>query len=305
MAPKTPAAGDFTGPALDRWGQFCFDRESKPFEIQTTRRILDTMPGAPIPNDTRPSLMHGVFGAACEALCIANLRHKSALLTLKVPDGLDLAGVVQKAVAANWDQGGAAANRDRSRQNWRWTLQPQIGSANRSPEVMLERAIARACADTNRSDWANQIPVASGLIAGASDGRRAIDLAQRVGQGAYQLIEMKIASDTPLYAAVELLGYASIWLLARKYPPSPAPELLLAERIELRVLAPTAFYQRFDLAALERALDASVQTLGGQEGVILSFGFDVLPETLNPAFLPSGAEVLAELANRGPLHGTV
>lgn len=249
--------------------------------------------------------MHGVSGAACEALGIANLRHKSALLGLKVPDGLDLAGAVQKAVAANWDQGGAAANRDRSRQNWRWTLQPQIGSANRSPEVMLERAIARACADANRSDWANQIPVASGLIAGASDGRRAIDLAQRVGQGAYQLIELKIASDTPLYAAVELLGYASIWLLARKDPPNPAPELLLADRIELRVLAPAAFYQRFDLAALEQALDASAQTLGRQEGVILSFGFDVLPETLNPACLPSGAEVLAELANRGPLHGTV
>lgn len=105
-----------------------------------------------------PSLMHGVFEAACSALGIANLRHKSALLALQVTDDLDLAEVIHKAVAANWVWGDAAANRDRSQQNWRWALQPQIGSGNRSPEVVLERAVAAACVAANRDDWANQIP---------------------------------------------------------------------------------------------------------------------------------------------------
>lgn len=252
-----------------------------------------------------PSLMHGVFEAACSALGIANLRHKSAMLALQVPDDLDLAEVIHKAVVANWVWGDAAANRDRSQQNWRWALQPQIGSGNRSPEVVLERAVAAACAAANRDDWANQIPVASGLILGASDGRRAIDLVQRTGERTYQFIELKIASDTPLYAAVELLGYACIWLQARKEPPSTAPEMLHASRIDLRVLAPAAFYKRFDLAKLERSLHASVQALGKREGVILSFGFDVLPEILDPSSLPSGAALLDSLERRSPLHGTV
>lgn len=230
------------------------------------------------------------------------MRHKSALRDLVIREDLDLASAVFSAVAANWEWGMASANCDRSRQNWRWSLQPQIGKANRSPEVVLERAVAAACAQAGRNDWANQIPVASGLIAGASDGRRAIDLAQRVGKQAFQLIELKIASDTALYAAVELLGYASVWLLARKHLPKHQPELLLATTIDLRVLAPAAFYHRYDLRCLEASLHASVRALGEREGVELSFGYDVLPAILDPASLPESAEILDALTSRHALH---
>lgn len=53
------------------------------------------------PDQSCPSLLHGVSEAVCSALGIANLRHKSALLELQVPDDLDLAEVIHKAVVAN------------------------------------------------------------------------------------------------------------------------------------------------------------------------------------------------------------
>lgn len=248
------------------------------------------------------SLLQGVNAAVCGALRIANLRHRSALHSLQIPAGIDIASIVHEVIAANWSAGGASENKDRSRQNWRWTLQPQIGGANRSPEVVLERAIAAACAAAGRKDWANQIPVASGLIEGASDGRRAIDLAQRMDDGSYVLIELKIASDTPLYAAVELLGYASLWLLARKDPPATNPLLLAAERIDLRVLAPSAFYAPFKLRTLERAVHDGICSLGAANGVQLSFAFDVLPSAITTKPMPPGDMLLNELASRQALH---
>jgi hypothetical protein len=126
------------------------------------------------------SLLEGVEEATCVALGIARLRHKSALLSLRIPGGLDLARTVYDKVESNWGASHAAANKDRCRENWRWTLQTHISPMNNSPEGILERAIAIACTD---GEWANQIPVASGLVSGAEDGRRAIDLVQRRGEG--------------------------------------------------------------------------------------------------------------------------
>ena len=83
----------------------------------------------------RPSLVSGVENAVCQALGIRNVRHRSALHSLRAADDIDLAQLVYRVIADNWVAMGAAANINRSRQNWRWTLQPQIGAANRSPEV--------------------------------------------------------------------------------------------------------------------------------------------------------------------------
>ena len=169
--------------------------------------------------------------------------------------------------------------------------------------MVLERAIALACEGAGATNWANQVPVASGLIKGTADGRRAIDLVQRRSDGAYELIELKIASDTPLYAAFELLGYACLWLLAQGDPPAHEPELLKADCLDLRVLAPKAYYGAFALAALEQSVDHGVRSLGAQFGVRMSFGYDVLPDSLASFPLPSGSVLLQALAMRVPLNG--
>lgn len=255
-------------------------------------------------HDARPvrSLVEGVEQAVCNALGIKNLRHKSALFSLEIPPGVDIANVIFDVIHDNWVRSGAASNQDRSQQNWRWVLQTQIGQANRSPEVVLERAVAAACSKAGRTDWANQIPVASGLVPRAADGRRAIDLAHRRRDGSYELIELKMASDTPLYAAVELVSYGCLWLLARCYPPTRRPQMLNADVVHLRVLAPAQYYDRFDLSTLERSLNAGLQMLGSTHAADMTFAYDVLPDKLCTTPLPVAEDLLNFLVVRTALR---
>ena len=246
--------------------------------------------------------MHGVENAVCLELGIAKLWHRSALHSLCLPAKIDVAAIVFAVIKNNWLAADAEDNRDCSQQNWRWTTQTRVSPKNKSPEVLLERAIASACASTNRTDWANQIPVASGLIKDAADGRRAIDLARCRGLEHYELIELKIASDTPLYAAIELLGYASLWLLSRATPPAHEPMLLKAKHIDLRVLAPPAYYTPFELAGLERCIDGGVRAIGQRRGVQMTFKFDLLPPALLQSPLPDDSSLLDAMTRIMPLH---
>ena len=211
----------------------------------------------------------------------------------------DLVGLIFRMVADNYERGGAAANRNRSKENWRWQrLQPQIAEHNTSPEVVLERRIAAACVRTGRTDWANQIPVASGLIAGAADGRRAVDLVHQRGERHFELIELKIASDTPLYAAIEIISYGCIWLLTRADPPNLKSVILDADHIDLRVLAPEHYYTRYDLAGLETALDRGCRALGEAKGVTMTFAFQLLEERLVDPAPSNDSTLLTALDNR-------
>jgi len=217
---------------------------------------------------------------------------------LRLPPNLDLVDLIYRTVACNYKRGDAAANRDRSKKNWRWQLQTRIRTDNPSREVVLERAIAAACCRTGREDWANQVPVASGLIAGPAGGRRAIDLAHRCGHRHFELIELKIASDTPLYAAVEIICYGCIWLLARASPPSIKPEILDADHIDLRVLAPVDYYTRYDLTELEAALNQGCGALGQARDLTMTFAFRAVDERLVGSVPLDDDALLAALDNR-------
>ncbi|SEP49342.1 hypothetical protein SAMN02990966_07294 [Rhodospirillales bacterium URHD0017] len=218
---------------------------------------------------------------------------------LQLTTDQDLVDLVFRTVVDNYKRGDAATNRDRSQENWRWPRpQLQIAAHNTSPEVVLERAIAAACGRTGRTDWANQVPVASGLIAGAADGRRAIDLAHQCGERHFELIELKIASDTPLYAAIEIIGYGCIWLLARAYPPSLKSAILEADHVDLRVLAPMDYYTRYDLTELEAALDRGCRALGQAQGVTMTFAFHALDERLVGSSTCNDDTLLGALDNR-------
>jgi hypothetical protein len=121
---------------------------------------------------TPRSLIEHVEETVRSTLGVTSTRHRSAMRDLRLTIDQDLVGLIFRTVADNHKRGDAAARRDRSQENWRWQrLQPQIAPHNKSPEIMLERAIAAACGRTGRTDWANQVPVASGLIADAADGR--------------------------------------------------------------------------------------------------------------------------------------
>ena len=161
------------------------------------------------------SLLDGVTGEAERLLQVKSLRHRSALQTLGPVDGHVLVHSMYALIKSNYDRGGAHLNKDRSAENWRWpSLIVSKDLERNSAEVRVERAIAAAAVEVGSKNWGNQVPVASGLIRGARDRRRAIDLVRRHTANHFELIELKIASDTPLYAATEVLGYGCLWCVS-------------------------------------------------------------------------------------------
>lgn len=246
------------------------------------------------------SLLDGVEQRLAALLNIASLRHRSALRSLASFDGELLVDSTYRLIAENYRRAGASAYKDRSRENWRWqSLQPQISARNRSPEVMVERAIAAACSRLGRTDWANQVPVASGLVAGTRDNRRAIDLVRRRGERHFEFIELKIASDTPLYAAVEILAYGCLWLIAREDKPARKCTLLDAERLDLCVLAPIDYYAGYALRSIEEAFDVGARALGNRHKTELSFAFEILDQRICADALPDDRTILALLDHPG------
>ncbi|MFZ5726932.1 MAG: hypothetical protein ACOY4C_10990 [Pseudomonadota bacterium] len=151
-----------------------------------------------------------------------------------------------------------------------------ISAHNTSPEVQLERALMRL----GRVDWSNQVPVASGIAGATAERRRAIDLVHQRSPRHFEMVELKVASDTPLYAAFEIIGYICIWLLSRLEPTAPDNPLLAAKAIDAVVLAPTAFYAPYQLENLRLRLDDDLQRLGREHGVALSFLFEAFPDHL-------------------------
>lgn len=235
------------------------------------------------------SLFDGVDRLAANHLQIASIKHRSAIqrLSLTPPapfNGERLVRDMFELVAANWLRCVNALGRPPSLENWRW-FDPKCEHAahNSSPEVTLERAIVSAARSQGRKDWSNQIPVASGMIAGGGDGRRAIDLVHRRGPSAFDFVELKVGSDNPLYAAVEILRYGFVWLLSREHRAQlgyDGKPLVEASDVRLSVLAPHPYYDGLSLDWLEAGLSQGLRSLGTErQEVRLSFAFEAFPKS--------------------------
>lgn len=221
-------------------------------------RVDSAADAAPTSFETRPpaSVLEGADAAICQLLGINHLGHKSALLTLSqgksFPAGT--VGAAYSQIARNWQRCREAGTCSPSAANWRWRVpQMAISAYNTSPEVRLERALIAACERLGRSDWSNQVPVASGIAGAKAERRRAIDLVHQRSSEHFELVELKLGSDTPLYAAFEIIGYTCIWLMSRLEPPAPNNPLLAAKAIDAVVLAPSVFYAPYRLLGLRRS----------------------------------------------------
>ena len=179
------------------------------------------------------------------------LKQKSACVGLG-PEGIcteviaRLVIALQEQIFSNWK------GRIPSRENWRMECQTTLSANNQSPEIILERAIAMLGERGGLPGWYNQIPVASGMIDDKTDKRAAVDLI-RVDGRQVDLVELKWASDTPAFAAFEILQYALACLLCRQNMDTfgyADKQLLGAERISLQVLAPQEYYTPYDLGFL-------------------------------------------------------
>jgi hypothetical protein len=190
------------------------------------------------------------------------LKHKSACSSLNISQSSfarteHLVADLFAKIEDNW------SDRTPSQSNWRLRRQTRLNPVNKSPEVLLERAITVLGNRGPLDGWYNQIPVASGLIDGKADKRAAVDLV-RMSDGSAELVELKWESDTPAFAAFEILRYGLAFLLCyvmkeefgfRDYP------LMTASRVSLRCLAPADYYESCNLADLVAVLDMGIQDL--------------------------------------------
>lgn len=164
-----------------------------------------------------------------------------------------------------------------------WTLRrvEEIGEDNTSPEVILERHIVR----TLGKDWSNMIPVASGTYSRKGLGRASIDLA-KVDGDAVEFIELKVGSDNPFHAAMELAAYALMWIQARADADGPnhfgyrkdgkRRPALDYDRVRWTVLAPQGFYKDFTLSPFEAALETGLNAVAQRRlgtGINMAFAF--------------------------------
>lgn len=165
-----------------------------------------------------------------------------------------------------------------SEQNWRWERQiAQVNPKNRSPEIVIERAVAFLAENKLLKDasghemvWCNQIPVASGLINGRAHKRAAVDLAT-ILDGKLELYELKWKTDTPVYAAFEILRYGLAYLLCRTKLAYAGPTMTV-HALGLNVLAPHWYYETekgeekiLDLTWLQAGLDAGIRAVAQEE----------------------------------------
>lgn len=183
----------------------------------------------------------------------------------------------------NWLAAVDAGYSEPSKENWRFKRHPKLGENNRSPELKLERAIVVACGE----DWSNQMPTASGLTGPATDKRSAVDLVLREGPTSYSFIELKVNSDTPLFAAIEILKYGMLFIWSKNnqkilgYDPEQQP-ILAADTVTLTTLAPAEYYSNFDLTNVASALNGAIFEFGKQHGLSLRFEFCQLGKDYEP-----------------------
>jgi len=208
-------------------------------------------------------------------------RHRSAALDLSrrkapITGTRDFLEASYAQIHNNWLAAIEGGYSKPSKENWRWKRHLELSPENTSPELKLERSIVNACGD----DWSNQMPTASGLVGPAADKRAAVDLVHREDPTTYSLIELKVDSDNPLFAAIEILMYGLLFVWSRNnqdrlgYDVEIQP-VLAAENLTLAVLAPGDYYREVELKNLVSVLDDGLAEFGRQYGLVLGLQFDV------------------------------
>ena len=217
---------------------------------------------------------------------------KSCLITRETPATFDANRVVsriyEQLVANLKNPDNRFYSKGPSKENWRFEKILNIAKHNSSKEKTLEKTIVKL---PSLPDWVNQVPTSSGLITSRSDGQRSIDLVHRLGKGAYEFIELKVGSDTPMSAAFQIVIYGLIYLMSRKFYTKKynkrnikvidSKEILKARKVHLQTLAPQDYYSGCSLSWLENELNRGLKTLvsGKFNNIEIDFTFTSFPES--------------------------
>ncbi len=182
-----------------------------------------------------------------------------------------------KRIRENWNRHREPDRWPTPDKNWVLRVAPEFTAhPTQHKEKQLQKQIAIYL---ENEGWGNDVPTASGLV-NARGRQMNIDLAHRV-DGGFELIELKLESNTPYDAALQVLRYGAVYMLYRLEPELARRfklhSMMRAKHIVLEVLAPHSYYSRgdVDLRCLEMQLDHEVETFGERRnaGVALSFRF--------------------------------
>lgn len=232
-------------------------------------------------------------------------RHKSAAIDLS-SRRMPITGTTEFLQASytkihrNWLTARKDGYFNPSKENWRWKRHLELSVANKSPELRLERAIVAACGE----DWSNQMPTASGLVGPAIDKRAAVDLVFRENLASYSLVELKVDSNTPLYAAMEILMYGLLLVWSKEhiedlgYDAEIQP-VLGATTVMLGTLAPARFYSNYSLRNVSNALGTGLAEFGESFGLKLNFEFSKFGPAYDGGIDPE--RVLTAVETRNPV----
>lgn len=202
-------------------------------------------------------------------------------------------------------------NADRSPSKKNWCLRKSYAKTGESKaknrdkkiEVKLERKIV-----TIPDGWFNQVPTASGLVNKHSDKRGSIDLVHRCDGSSYEFIELKVRSDNPLFAAMEILQYGILYILARTNKQvkdvGEDKKLLKAKAIHLKVLAPTNYYKEFKLEWLESGINDGLKHFLVETncGFLMDFEFEAFPSCFSLSPFPTVEVIRKALKARKPVY---
>ena len=202
----------------------------------------------------------------------------------EIGNGGNLVEALYRQLLSKWD-----GNPSRGLQNWRHAQNLGLGDNNETPEVTLQRTFMNA---VNDEDWANEVPVASGVAGTGSD---SVDLVLR-SDSEYSMIELKwpgegVRTETPLKAAIQVLRYGLAYVFSRlnldalRYDARRQP-ILAASHVHLRLLAPARFYAPFIedsgwLQRLENSLNEGIGTIVQEKTFAMTFAFEKFPEEFN------------------------
>lgn len=181
-----------------------------------------------------------------------------------------------------------AEDRWPSQSNWVLRVAPEF---TRHPTKYLEKQLQKNIAICLQGEgWGNDVPTASGLV--NDRGRQMnIDLAHQIPEG-FEFIELKLESNTPHEAALQILRYGAVYLLYRVEPELAMRfkrnRMISAKRIVLEVLAPDRYYTvgDIDLPLLEAQLDRQVATFAAERVQDFSLSFRFMAFSADFTFIP-------------------
>ncbi len=172
-----------------------------------------------------------------------------------------------------------------TKKNWVLRVAPRFTpNSTKYIEKQLQKEIAIAL---EFEGWGNDMPTASGLVNSGSR-QMNVDIAHELTDG-IELFEVKVASNTPYEAALQILRYGAIYSLYRLEPELAKRfrenKVILAKRVALKVLAPCSYYSNsnVDLSLLEVQIDRQVRHFAEHifDKFEMSFEFQAFPVGFN------------------------